>query len=181
MIDAREKIALFIDGANFYATNKALGVEVDYRKFLSHYQAQAYVVRSYYYTAVQEDAEFTSVRPLIDWLDYNGFTVVTKPTKEYQDREGRNRVRTNMNMEIAVNALEMAPFYDHAVIFSGNGEFLPLVEALQRKGKRVTAVSTIATDMPMIADDLRRQVDFFVDLQDLTKHIGRPVRIAANA
>jgi len=172
-IDPREKVVLFIDGANLYATSKAIGVDIDYRRLLAEFQAKAYLLRAYYYTALVEDQEYSSIRPLIDWLDYNGFTVVTKPAKEFTDASGRRKIKGNMDIELCVDALEMSQFYDHLVLFSGDGDFTALVAALQRKGKRVTVVSTLTTQTPMIADDLRRQADFFMDVADLAKIVGR--------
>jgi uncharacterized LabA/DUF88 family protein len=172
-IDPREKVALFIDGANLYATSKAIGVDIDYRRLLSEFQTKSYLLRAYYYTALVEDQEYSSIRPLIDWLDYNGFTVVTKPAKEFTDATGRRKVKGKMDIELTVDALEMAPFYDHMVLFSGDGDFTALVAALQRKGKRVTVASTLTTPTPMISDDLRRQADFFLEVSELSKSIGR--------
>lgn len=172
-IDPREKVVLFIDGANLYATSKAIGVDIDYRRLLAEFQAKAYLLRAYYYTALVEDQEYSSIRPLIDWLDYNGFTVVTKPAKEFTDASGRRKIKGNMDIELCVDALEMSQFYDHLVLFSGDGDFTALVASLQRKGKRVTVVSTLTTQTPMIADDLRRQADFFLDVAELAKTVGR--------
>ena len=135
-IDPREKIVLFIDGANLYATSKAIGVDIDYRRLLAEFNGRAYLLRANYYTALVEDQEYSSIRPLIDWLDYNGFTVVTKPAKEFTDAMGRRKVKGNMDIELTVDALELAPFYDHMVLFSGDGDFTALVAALQRKGKK---------------------------------------------
>jgi len=174
MLDPREKVALFIDGANLYATSKAIGMDIDYRRLLSEFQSKAYLVRAYYYTALVEDQEYSSIRPLIDWLDYNGYRVVTKPAKEFTDSSGRRKVKGNMDIELTVEALEMAPHYDHMFLFSGDGDFTALVAALQRRGKKVTVVSTLTTQTPMIADDLRRQADYFVDVVDLVKSVGRP-------
>lgn len=173
MIDPREKIALFIDGANLYATSKAIGVDIDYRRLLNEFQKQAYLVRAYYYTALLEDQEYSSIRPLIDWLDYNGYRVVTKPAKEFTDAAGRRKVKGNMDIELTVDALEMSPHYDHLFLFSGDGDFTALVGALQRRGKKVTVVSTLSSQSPMISDDLRRQADYFVDVADLAKKVGR--------
>ena len=173
-IDSREKIVLFIDGANLYATSKAIGVDIDYRRLLADFNARAYLLRANYYTALIEDQEYSSIRPLIDWLDYNGFNVVTKPAKEFTDATGRRKVKGNMDIELCVDALELAPHYDHMVLFSGDGDFTALVAALQRKGKRVTVVSTLTTSTPMISDDLRRQADFFLDVAELAKTVGRP-------
>jgi len=173
MFDPREKIALFIDGANLYATSRALGFDIDYRKLLSSFQKRGYLVRAYYYTALVEDQEYSSIRPLIDWLDYNGFKVVTKPAKEFTDSTGRRKIKGNMDIELTVDALELAEHVDHYVIFSGDGDFRTLVEALQRRGRKVSIVSTMSSQPPMISDDLRRQADNFIDLMSLRAELGR--------
>ena len=173
MFDPREKIALFIDGANLYAASKGLGFDIDYRRLLKVFQGKAYLLRAYYYTALIEDQEYSSIRPLIDWLDYNGYKVVTKPAKEFTDSMGRRKIKGNMDIELAIDAMEQASTVDHLVIFSGDGDFTTLVEALQRKGRKVSVVSTMATQPPMIADDLRRQADHFIDLVSLKQDIGR--------
>ena len=173
MFDPREKIALFIDGANLYATAKALGFDIDYRRLLKEFQSKGYLLRAYYYTALAEDQEYSSIRPLIDWLDYNGYTVVTKPTKEFVDATGRRKIKGNMDIELAVHVMEMAEHVDHFVLFSGDGDFRSLVEAVQRKGRKVSVISTLVSQPPMIADELRRQADHFVDLSSLQSKIGR--------
>jgi uncharacterized LabA/DUF88 family protein len=159
----KEKLALFIDGANLYATAKSLGFDIDYKRLLREFQSRGDLLRAFYYTAVIEDQEFSSIRPLIDWLDYNGYTVVTKPTKEFVDQTGRRKIKGNMDIELAVDAMELAGHIDHMVLFSGDGDFRSLVEAVQRRGVRVSVVSTTSTQPPMIADELRRQADQFVD------------------
>jgi len=174
MIDPREKVVLFIDGANLYAASRAIGVDIDYRRLLAEFQKQAYLVRAYYYTALIEDQEYSSIRPLIDWLDYNGYRVVTKPAREYTDASGRRKVKGNMDIELTVDALEMAPYYDHLFLFSGDGDFTALVAALQRRGKKVTVISTLTSPTPMISDDLRRQADHFVDIASIAHAVGRP-------
>jgi uncharacterized LabA/DUF88 family protein len=173
MFDPREKIALFIDGANLYATAKALGFDIDYRKLLLEFQSKGYLLRAYYYTALAEDQEYSSIRPLIDWLDYNGYTVVTKPTKEFVDATGRRKIKGNMDIELAVHVMEMAEYVDHFVLFSGDGDFRSMVEAVQRRGRKVSVVSTLVSQPPMIADELRRQADHFVDLTTMQSKIGR--------
>ncbi|MDA9427349.1 MULTISPECIES: LabA-like NYN domain-containing protein [Bradyrhizobium] len=168
------KIALFIDGSNLYATSKALGFDIDYRRLLSQFQSRGALLRAFYYTTVIEDQEFSSIRPLIDWLDYNGYTVVTKLTKEFVDAStGRRKVRGSMDVDLAVSAMELAEHVDQIVLFSGDGNFRSLVESLQRRGVRVTVVSTLSTQPPMIADDLRRQADVFIDLAELKPRVGR--------
>lgn len=173
MFDPREKIALFIDGANLYAASKSLNFDIDYRKLLKAFQSRGYLLRAYYYTALIEDQEYSSIRPLIDWLDYNGYKVVTKPAKEFTDSMGRRKIKGNMDIELAIDAMEQSDVVDHLVIFSGDGDFTSLVEALQRKGRKVTVVSSLSSQPPMIADDLRRQADYFIDLTSLKSEIGR--------
>ena len=178
-----EKIALFIDGANLYATAKSLGFDVDYKRLLREFQSRGNLLRAFYYTAVIEDQEYSSIRPLIDWLDYNGYTMVTKPAKEFTDSMGRRKVKGNMDIELALNAMELVETVDHFVLFSGDGDFRSLVAALQRKGRKVSVVSTMSTQPPMIADDLRRQADHFIELVSLKAEVGRdpserPVRVA---
>src|ERR1700693_5518796 len=167
------KIALFIDGANLYATAKTLGFDIDYKRLLREFQGRGNLVRAFYYTAIIEDQEYSSIRPLIDWLDYNGYTVVTKATKEFIDASRRRKVKGNMDIELAVDAMELAEHVDQIVLFSGDGDFRSLVEAVQRRGVRVTVVSTISSQPPMIADELRRQADAFTDLAELRSRIGR--------
>jgi uncharacterized LabA/DUF88 family protein len=168
-----EKIAIFIDGANLYATSRGLGADIDYKRLLKEFQSRGNLLRAFYYTALIEDQEYSSIRPLLDWLDYNGYTVVTKPVKEFTDSTGRRKVKGNMDIELAVHAMELSSHVDHIVLFSGDGDFRPLVEAVQRKGVRVTVVSTISTQPPMVADELRRQADTFLDLAELMPRIGR--------
>jgi len=168
------RIALFIDGANFYSTAKTVGFDVDYRKLLKEFGSYGRLIRAYYYTAMVEDQEYSSIRPLVDWLDYNGYTVVTKPSKEYIDATGRRKFKGNMDVELSVDALEIADRVDQVYLFSGDGDFRALVAALQRRGVRVTVVSAVQTQPAMVADELRRQADEFLDLVDLAPKIGRP-------
>ncbi len=168
-----ERIALFIDGANLYATAKSLGFDIDYKRLLKVFRDRGQLIRAYYYTALAEDQEYSSIRPLIDWLDYNGYTMITKPTKEFTDASGRRKVKGNMDIELAVDAMELSEHLDHVVLFSGDGDFRSLVEALQHKGKRVSVVSTLRTQPPMVADELRRQADCFIDINTLKDQIGR--------
>ena len=171
-----DKIALFIDGANLYSAARSLNFDIDYKKLLDEFRKRGVLIRAYYYTALVEDQEYSPIRPLVDWLDYNGFTMVTKTAREFTDREGRKRWRGDMDMEIAVDMMELAARCDHMVLFSGDGDFRPLVAAVQRQGVRVTVVSTVKSQPPMASDDLRRQADSFVDLADLSDIIGRPAR-----
>ncbi len=169
----QERVALFIDGANLYATARALGFDIDYKRLLELFSTQCNLIRAFYYTALIEDQDYSPIRPLVDWLDYNGFTMVTKPTKEFTDSMGRRKIKGNMDIELAIDVMEMAPHLDHIVLFSGDGDFRRLVEAVQRKGVRVTVASTVRSQPAMIADELRRQADTFLDLTDLQDRIER--------
>jgi len=171
-----DKIVLFIDGANLYSSAKGLGFDIDYKKLLDEFRKRGILTRAYYYTALVEDQDYSPIRPLVDWLDYNGYSLVTKTAREYTDAQGRKRWRGDMDVEIAVDMMEMAPHVDHIVLFSGDGDFRRLVEAVQQRGVRVTVVSTMKSQPPMASDDLRRQADAFVDLADLADIIGRPAR-----
>lgn len=170
---SQERVALFIDGANLYATARSLGFDIDYKRLLDFFASRCNLVRSLYYTALLDDQEYSPIRPLVDWLDYNGYTMVTKPTKEFTDAMGRRKLKGNMDIELAVDVMEMLEYLDHIVLFSGDGDFRRLVEAVQRRGRRVTVVSTLRSQPPMIADELRRQADNFVDLADLQTQIVR--------
>ncbi|MCP3473882.1 NYN domain-containing protein [Bradyrhizobium sp. CCGUVB1N3] len=165
------RIALFIDGANLHATAKALGFEIDYGRLLDACKARGNPVRAFYYTAIVEDQEHVPLRTLVDWLDYNGYAVVTKAAKEYVDASGHRKFKGKMDVELAVDAMELAAHIDQMVLFSGDGDLRSLVEAVQRRGVRVTVVSTLHP--PMIAEELRRQADVFIDLMELRSMIGR--------
>jgi uncharacterized LabA/DUF88 family protein len=168
-----ERVALFIDGANLYATAKSLGFDIDYRRLLTFFRKRSRLIRAIYYTALMEDAEYSPIRPLIDWLDYNGYRVVTKPAKEFTDSLGRRKVKGNMDIELAIDVMQLADNLDHIVLFSGDGDFRSLISAVQAKGRRTSVVSTLTTRPPMVADELRRQADQFIDLADLRDEIGR--------
>lgn len=171
-----ERLALFIDGMSLYAASRALSFDVDYKLLRQEFMRRGKLVRAYYYTAQLENDEFSPIRPLVDWLSYNGYRMVTKTAKEYTDSEGRRKIKGNMDIELAIDAMELAPRLDHAVLFSGDGDFRPLIESLQRQGVRVSVVSTIRGQKPMASDDLRRQADNFIELDELRNVIGRPMR-----
>ena len=168
-----DRSAIFIDGANLYGAARSLGFEIDYKKLLRWGASKGRLIRAFYYTALIEDQEYSPIRPLVDWLDYNGYTMVTKPTKEFTDAAGRRKIKGNMDIELAVDVMEMAEHVNHIFLFSGDGDFRRLVESVQRKGVRVTVVSTIRSQPPMVADELRRQADHFLELQTLAPYIAR--------
>jgi uncharacterized LabA/DUF88 family protein len=177
---AEERVAVFIDGANLYAAARALNFDIDYKRLLEFFQSRCRLLRASYYTALLDDQEYSPIRPLVDWLDYNGYTMVTKPAKEFTDSLGRRKIKGNVDIELAVDMMEAAEKVDHIVLFSGDGDFRSLVEAVQRKGVRVSVVSTIRSATPMVADELRRQADTFVDLLDLSGQITRAQRPERN-
>src|SRR4051794_36423681 len=162
-----ERVALFIDGSNLYATAKALGFDIDYKRLLGFFRKRSRLLRAIYYTALMDDAEYSPIRPLIDWLDYNGYKVVTKPAKEFTDSMGRRKIKGNMDIELAIDVMQLVDNLDHIVLISGDGDFRSLVSAVQQRGRRVSVISTLSTRPPMIADDLRRAADQFIDLADL--------------
>ncbi|MHA1113307.1 MAG: LabA-like NYN domain-containing protein [Alphaproteobacteria bacterium] len=172
-INASDRLALFIDGANLHAAARALGFDIDYKRLRDLFAAKGRLLRALYYTAILEDQEYSPIRPLVDWLDYNGYTMVTKPAKEFTDAAGRRKIKGNMDIEIAIDMLEMAEHLDHVVLFSGDGDFRSLVEAVQRRGVSVTVVSTVRSQPPMAADELRRQADSFIELQKLEPLVAR--------
>ena len=171
-----ERLALFIDGSNLYAAAKSLGFDIDYKLLRTEFMRRGKLLRAFYYTALLDNEEYSPIRPLVDWLNYNGFTMITKAAKEFTDSQGRRKVKGNMDIELTVNAMELAPHVDHIVLFSGDGDFRPLVESLQRQGVRVSVVSTVRSQPPIIADELRRQADNFIELEGLRDVVGRPVR-----
>ena len=168
-----DRVALFIDGSNLYAAARSLGFDIDYKQLLEFFKPQGRLVRAFYYTAILEDHELSSIRPLVDWLDYNGYTMITKPAKEFTDPGGQRKIKGNMDIELCVDMIEMSEKINHAVLFSGDGDFRRVVEAVQRKGLKVTVVSTNHTNPPMLADELRRQADVFIDLKTIRSKIER--------
>ena len=162
-------MGVFIDGANLYAATRALEFDIDYKLLLKWLKEKTRLVRAFYYTALLDDQEYSPIRPLVDWLDYNGYTMVTKPVKEFTDPNGRKKIKTNIDVELALDMIELSEHLDHVVLFSGDGDFHRLVKFIQRRGIRVTVISTIQTSPSMVADDLRRQADQFIDLVDLVK------------
>lgn len=178
-IGPTDKIAAFIDGANFYATGKGLGLDIDYLALRKLLDKDHNLVRIYYYTAVnttsdgQGGDEFISIKPLLDFLDYNGFEVVTKPTKTFTDATGQRKIKGNLDVEMTCDMLEIADRVDHIVMFTGDGDFVRAVRAVQRKAVKVTVCSSLQTSPPMISDDLRRAADQFVDVAKFSDKITR--------
>ena len=161
-----ERIAIFIDGSNLYSTVKHLDFDIDYKKMLDLFRGKGRLIRANYYTALVEEADYSPIRPLVDWLDYNGYHCITKPAKSQVDRDGRRRTKGNMDAEMIVDMLQLSPHIDHLILFTGDGDFRAPVEAIQKQGTRVTVVSTMRSKPPMLADELRRQCDAFIEISD---------------
>lgn len=169
-----ERSALFIDGSNFHATTKLLGLDVDYLKLLDYFKQRERLIRAYYYTALPDPTETSHLRKLIDFLDYNGYMIVSKQTREYVNHAtGERRVKGNMDMELALDMLKLAPFIDHAYLFSGDGDFCRLLGEVQDRGVRVTVVTSVRTNPNMVSDALRRKADDFLELEDINTLIVR--------
>ena len=173
-----ERVIVFIDGSNFYNTAKHLDFDIDYKKLLSYFRKKGRFIRAYYYTALLEHDDYSPIRPLIDWLDYNGYHIITKPAREHTDRDGRRRIKGNMDVEMAIDMLEHAPHIDHAILVSGDGDFKAAIVAMQKRGVKVSVLSTKQSSPPMLADELKRQADHLIDLADLEDVIGRAPRYA---
>jgi uncharacterized LabA/DUF88 family protein len=171
-----ERFAIFIDGANFYGTVKSLDFDIDYKALLDYFKKKGRLIRANYYTALRENDDYSPLRPLLDWLDYNGFHIITKSAKTFVDREGRTRTKGDMDIEIALGMIELAPHVDHIVLFSGDGDFRAVVDTVQRKGVRVTVVSSMIGKPSMLSDELRRQANDFIEIDDLAEAVGRPKR-----
>jgi uncharacterized LabA/DUF88 family protein len=167
------KLALLIDGPNLHIAAKTLGFEIDFKRLLTEFQGRGTLLRALYYSPFPDTTGFSGVRPLLDWLDFNGYTVVTKATKTFIDASGSHKVKGNMHVELVVSAMELAEHVGQIVLFSGDGDFCSLVQAVQRRGVRVTVVSTISTKPPILADELRRQAQVFTDLLELRSKICR--------
>ena len=176
-LSENDRYAVFIDGANFHATTRTLGFEVDFEKLMKIFKSEGRLVRVYYYTALPDGTDYAPVRKLADWLDYNGYTMVTKQTRQFTDEEtGRRRMKGNMDMELALDMMKLSPHIDHAILFSGDGDFSRLLQEVESLGIRTTVVSTLSTKPPMLADSLRRQTDEFIEIDSLREAISRPPR-----
>jgi uncharacterized LabA/DUF88 family protein len=169
-----ERLALFIDGISLHSASRALDFDIDYKQLRQEFMRRGRLMRAHYYTCVNESDEYMPVKPLIDWLGYNGFAVLAKPVREYTDPLGRKKTKGSIGIELAIDALAMIGHVDHIVIFSGDGDYRSLIQALQRSGVRVTVVSTLRSQPPMASDELRRQADNFIDIDDIKDVIQRP-------
>ena len=168
-----ERIAVFIDGKSLFACSKGLGFEIDFKLFRKEFARRGKLNKLSYFTTLVDNDEFSSVKPLVDWLTYNGYNTVTKTVKEYVDPSGFRKVKGNTAVEMTIAVLDMVPYVDHIVIVTGDKDFKPLIEAVQQRGTRVSVVSSIRVQPPMLSDDLRRQADNFIELDELRSLIEK--------
>ncbi len=168
-----ERTCVFIDGSSLYSAARGLGFDVDYKKFLNFFSSRCNLVRASYYAAILDTDEYSPLKPLTDWLSYNGYFLVTKTAREFTDHSGRRRIKGSMDIEIAVDMMEMAPRIDHAVLITGDSDFRRVVESIQRAGVRVSVVSSMKSSPPLIGDELRRQADQFIELSDISAEFTR--------
>lgn len=168
-----DRTALFIDGASLHHAARNLGFEVDFRSLRTLFEENTDFQRAYYYAAMPETDDYSPLKPLTDWLAYNGYYLITKPAREFTDGTGRRRVKGNMDVELTADLLLQAPRLDHAVIISGDSDLRRAVEAAQGLGTRVSVISSLRTSPPMIGDDLRRQTDTFIELADVAYYFTR--------
>jgi len=164
-----KRAALLIDGSNAYASGMALGFQIDYVKFLSFFRKRYDINRALYFTALPPKDMVSPLRPMTTFLEHNGYTVVSKETKDYINHAGEKKRKGNMDCEIAVYATKYAEVVDEMVLFSGDGDFRCVVERVQELGTRVTVLSTLVGHM--VADSLRRQADEFIELDSMRADI----------
>jgi uncharacterized LabA/DUF88 family protein len=176
---ANKRIALFIDGANFYVSTKVVGFDMDWKRFIEYYEQQGDFIRAYYYSGIipRVEGEHDSMRGVLDWISYNRFQLRSKPAKVFIDPVTQRRtVKGNMDIEICIDAWNMAPHITDMYLFSGDGDFIPLVEKVQSQGVRVHVISTTDEKNSMCADGLRRQCDNYYELATLVPHFRREAR-----
>lgn len=166
-----QRFAVFIDGSNFHASTKALNFDVDFEKLLRVLRESGHLVRAYYYTALPDNnTEYSPIKRIADWLDYNGYTVVSKPWRDFTNSEtGQRRIKGNMDMELALDMIKLANHVEHVVLFSGDGDFCRLLHEVQDKGVSVTVISS----NKLVADTLRRQADDFIEVNQIRHLIER--------
>lgn len=172
-----ERFAVFIDGANFNFSKRNISMFVDDLRLLSYFRknsGNSIFLRIYHYETVPRDdgsedraGLITAIRKRLDFMEYNGFTIVSKLAKDFITESGDTFMKGNMDGEMIVDMMDISANLDHIILFSGDGDFRYAVHKLQQRGKRVTVVSSEGS----IANELKRQADVFVDLEDLRPFI----------
>ncbi len=168
-----DRVAIFIDGENIHYSAKHLNMRLDYLKLCSKLAGNRRLVRSYFYTAVSNQSE--GKIDFINFLKLNGFSVITREIKSFNDGDHSTRnVRGSLDMEMAIDALEMSNKLDTVILCTGDGDFKPLVTALGRKGVHVEVCAL----REMTSTELIATADVYTDLASLKDDIalaGAPV------
>lgn len=167
-----ERLAIFIDGQHLFSASRNLGFDVDYRNFLECFRKKGKVIRAYYYAVHVDNGEYSPLKPLTDWLAYNGYALSMRTTTEHTDSQGRRRI-PHTDLEMLADMFGIADHVDHMVIVTGNGGYCRGVSLIQQRGVRVSVLSSIKTDSPMLSDDLRRTCDQFIELQEIKSEFTR--------
>jgi len=165
-----KKIAIFVDGSNFGQALKLAGFYVDYQKMREYFASYGELVGSYYFTALPPRGEHTTIRPLLDALQYKGWKLVSKETTVNQD----GKMKGNMDIEIVIQGIRLLDneAITDLVLLSGDGDFVSFTDYLRDNGVRVTAISHHTHDRTnMTADSLRQSVHEFINLKDIRPHI----------
>jgi len=171
MFYKNEALAIIIDGASIHSASQSVDLQIDWHTFLTEFQNRGHLIRAIYATPIFEDeGEHNPLRPLIDWLDYNGFTTITRTARKEADDNGRFRIKNgNIHVDVTLAAIRLAKKADHIVLFSGDGSYEPLVKELKRMNVRVS----VCCAKKSAADGLRRNADEFIDLEDIRGLVGR--------
>ena len=168
--DSRANVMLFFDGANTQMAAKALSFEIDYKKLRDGFAERCNVLRSYYFQATPPDGyeNYAYVKPLTDFLSYNNYHLITKPFRQFKDADGVVRGKGNMDIEIAIQMMKSMNKADYLFLFSGDGDFKPLLEECQLNGHaQIVVVSTLHSEPPVVSDELRKQADHYIDWANL--------------
>ncbi|HOX26223.1 MAG TPA: NYN domain-containing protein [Candidatus Krumholzibacteria bacterium] len=162
-----DKVAIFIDGENIHYSAKHLNMRLDYLKLCRRLAGKRRLLRAYFYTAISAQSE--GKIDFINFLKLNGFTVVTREVKSFSEPDATNRsVRSALDMELAMDIVNLCPHVDTVILCSGDGDFRPLVEAVARRGKHVEVCAL----REMTSTDLIAAADVYVDLGSLKDEIA---------
>ena len=152
-------VAVFVDVANVFYAAKAAGVDIDYVTLLKTITANRDLIRAYAYTGL--DPENENQKAFHNFLDRNNYKVVSKDVRKYGD----GRFKANLDIELVVDLVRLAPKLDIAVVISGDGDFAPAIRAVQDMGVRVEVVSFRANT----SSDLIDVADQFIEITSIAK------------
>jgi uncharacterized LabA/DUF88 family protein len=162
-----DRVAIFIDGENIHYSAKHLNMRLDYLKLCRKLAGKRRLVRAYFYTAVSTQSE--GKIDFINFLKLNGFTVVTREVKSFNESDGSSRsIRGALDMEMAMDVMDLCPTLDTVILCTGDGDFCPLVTAVARRGKHVELCAL----REMTSTDLIAAADTYTDLGGLKDEIA---------